>query len=69
MERKATVDSIAKKLSSSRAATKALSKALTEAEIYRKRAVEVRGLCIELGALASIMKSSIRHNRLTSIFL
>lgn len=41
MERKATVDSISKKLSSSRAATQALSKALTEAEIDRKRASDV----------------------------
>ena len=41
MERKATVESFSKKLSSSRAATKGLSKALMQAEIKQKRAVEV----------------------------
>jgi hypothetical protein len=41
MERMATVGSVARKLSSSRAATKALSKALTESEIDRKKASEV----------------------------
>jgi len=41
MERKATIESVSKKLSSSRAATKGLSKALMEAEVDRKKALEV----------------------------
>jgi hypothetical protein len=41
MERKATIESFSKKLSSSRAATKGLSKALMQAEIKQKRANEV----------------------------